>query len=321
VSSQRIPFVAKLAVMRALGYGLVLALALALAAAPARAFCRTSTCTSCKRDPVTGCTIGGMPLAWPEACVSFSLSRAAAPELELESARALMAEAFAVWESARCGPEQAKPSISVSDAFAPALCRTPEYNPQGGNANLIMFRSESWPYESSGDPLGATTLTFDDTGQIYDADIEINATAALVILPEPTADPDAGIGHVSYGVITGEYDVLTLMIHEAGHFLGLDHSREENSVMEAGVGAGVVRTRLSPDDVAAICSAYPPERKVPACDPRPRGGFSTVCDATPIQGGCSGFGPVAADGGGALGVLAALGVWSRIARRGRRSSA
>jgi hypothetical protein len=77
------------------------------------------------------------------------------------------------------------------------------------------------------------------------------------------------------------------MVHEAGHFLGLDHSREENSVMNAELAASQVKTSLSPDDVAAICEIYPPARETAACDPSPHGGFASNCDDTPVDGGCS----------------------------------
>ena len=64
-------------------------IALALAwPATATAYCRTSTCTDCPRDPPTGCTIGGKPIAWRNSCVSFSMNRAASEELDLEGDRA-----------------------------------------------------------------------------------------------------------------------------------------------------------------------------------------------------------------------------------------
>jgi Matrixin len=270
-------------------FGIVLALGASLWPDAALAFCRTSTCTECPRDAATGCVVGGKPIAWPDACLSFSMNHAASEAIDLDGATALMLEAFATWEGARCGSENAPPSIRISYTFGPARCARPEYNPHGGNANLIVFRDDAWPYTSKSNQLAATSLTFDDDGVIYDADVEINATGMLS-LPMSEEVQAFGIfpGDRAFGIIPDEqHDLLSIMIHEAGHFLGLDHSREENSVMLAELGPSEVRTQLTADDIAAICAVYPPDRAAPACDPAPRGGFASACDSTPLRGGCS----------------------------------
>jgi hypothetical protein len=310
--------------------GLAVAFTRLLSPDVALAYCRTSTCLDCKRDPATGCTKGGKPIAWPNACVSFSVNRNASTTIDLDGASRLMAEAFATWESARCGDEGKRPSIFVSQAFGPAQCGKPEFNPNGGNANLIVFRDETWPYGGAGHELAATQLTFDDEGRIYDADIEINATGPLA-LPAPDdgeADggvaPDAGAPDagdmIAYGIIAGEHDLLSIMTHEAGHFLGLDHSREENAIMLAELSPGQVRTQLTADDEAAICAAYPPDREVLACDPAPRGGFSSACDDTGLFGGCSVARPRQSSWVELLGLasIAAALQWRRARKRGRR---
>src|SRR6202008_2633994 len=193
-----------------------------LAGAPdaAQAFCRTSTCPECPRDPRTGCTLGGTPIAWPNACLSFSVNHAASTAIDFDSATALMGEAFATWESARCGADAAPPSIRISPAFGPAQCAHPEYKPEAGNANLIVFRDRSWPYKGNGHELAATSLTFDDDGEIYDADVEINATGPLSLpLSEGVQAQELRL----FGIIPDQHDLLSIMTHEAGHFLGLDH--------------------------------------------------------------------------------------------------
>lgn len=204
--------------------------------------------------------------------------------VDLDTATSLMSEAFATWEGARCGDEQAPPSITVSPAFGPAVCGQPQYNPHSGNANLVVFRDDAWPYTSAGHELAATTITFDDDGVIYDADLEINALGPLTL---PMSDDIQAEQIIQFGIIPDQHDLLSIMVHEAGHFLGLDHSREENSVMTAELSPGQVRTSLAPDDIAAICELYPPDRETAACDPAPHGGFSAACDETPIDGGCS----------------------------------
>jgi Matrixin len=242
------------------------------------------------------------------------MNHAASTTIDLESATALMGEAFAVWESARCGDDEAPPSIQISQAFGPAQCGRPEYNPGASNANLIVFRDDAWPYTSKGNELGATSVTFDEHGAIYDADVEINATGLLSL---PMA-ADVQAEEISFGIIPDQHDLLSIMIHEAGHFLGLDHSREENSIMLAELGPGEVRTQLTADDVAAICAVYPPDRTTPVCDPSPRGGFASACDARPLIGGCS-LQPHACAHGAELGWFATLLALLQIRRLRRRA--
>lgn len=287
------------------------AAALALLAAvsgTAHAYCRTSTCSSCARDAQTGCSVGGTPIAWPNACVSFSMQEAASSTIELERATALMREAFATWENARCGEAGDKPSIRISDAFGPALCTAAQYNTHAGNANVVLFRDDDWPYSGVGRELAATWVTVDGAGAILDADIEINATSPLSV---PTAEG------LSLGVIVDQHDLLSIMVHEAGHFLGLDHSREEGSVMQAELSAAEVRTQLSADDEAAICEAYPPERDAAVCDYTPHGGFAPECAASAATSGCSVELPVRSRSGTLTAAALAASLW--ILRRRRRT--
>jgi hypothetical protein len=136
--------------------------------------------------------------------------------------------------------------------------------------------------------------------------------------------PDAGAPAeymIAYGIIPGEHDLLSIMVHEAGHFLGLDHSREENAIMSAELSPGQVRTQLTADDEAAICAAYPPAREVPACDPTPRGGFSSTCDDdSGLFGSCSVRRPQRSSSVELLGLasLAAAFQLRRARKRGRR---
>ncbi|HEY3493028.1 MAG TPA: hypothetical protein VGK73_00005, partial [Polyangiaceae bacterium] len=145
----------------------------------ALAFCRTSICEL--GDVGTRCTPArdgdcGVPLFWRERCVGFSVasegSRYFSPELTAE----LVSRAFETWQSAACSGSG--PRIFVKRQ-PDALCARPEYNVDRnvdkGNANVVMFRDDDWPYPQLEDGLALTTLTYDvTTGEIYDADIEIN---------------------------------------------------------------------------------------------------------------------------------------------------
>lgn len=286
------------------------ALPFALLPSEARAYCRTSTCKECPRDEETGCTLGGTPISWPDACVSYSLNERAASSVDLETAIALAEEAFNTWQSARCPPDGAPPSIHLAHSFGPAMCEEVEYNASSGNANIIVFRERKWPYDSEGLGLASTSLTATDEGDIVDADIEINATLPLLVGERRTK-----------GIVPGAHDLLSILTHESGHFLGLDHSRVPEAVMAVSLAAGEVRVVLSDDDVAAICEAYPPERKLSACNDAPRGGFATTC-SLPARSpsGCSVAGFPSTSGSYALGLLG-IGLLTAARRRRRTTQA
>jgi len=286
----------------------VCALPFALFAGDARAYCRTSTCKDCPRDEETGCTLGGTPISWPEACVSYSLNERAASSVDLETATVLAEQAFNTWQTARCPPDGAPPSIHVAHSFGSVMCEEVEYNASSGNANIIVFREGEWPYQSEGLGLASTSLTVTNDGDIVDADIEINATLPLLI-GEPRAK----------GIVPGAHDLLSILTHESGHFLGLDHSKVPQAVMAVSLAAGEVRVELSDDDVAAICEAYPPERKLSACNDAPHGGFSSTCSLPPRSpSGCSIGGFASPSRSYALGVLS-IGLLAMTRRRRRRT--
>ena len=260
--------------------GVVLGAAGALVSASASAFCRTWTCDPsgghCQPDPANPKCLGAdptanppnLPLFWPVPCVGFSLNSRASAQLDPDRAKAfgkfqaVAEQAFATWQGVRCGG--LSPSIAYSDLGA-VECGAHEYNTNQGNANILVFREAVWPYTGVANTLALTTLTFNvDSGEIYDADMEINAT--------PTV-------HLTLGDNNVADDLLSIMTHEAGHFIGIAHSPDPHATMFATYQPGSTSIRvLSPDDEAAICAIYPPDRTgLPTCDPTPRHGYATLC--------------------------------------------
>src|SRR5262249_10761842 len=133
------------------------------------------------------------------------------------------------------------------------------------------FRDDAWPHDEGDggvDTLALTTVTYDvDKGDIYDADIEVN-TAENTFTTSDTPGPD-------------DVDLLAVLTHETGHFLGMAHSQDPTATMFASYVMGTTSIReLQPDDIMAMCEAYPIDRHtVGECTGVPRHGFASECYA------------------------------------------
>jgi hypothetical protein len=257
--------------------------------------------TMCIRDGY--CLVsGGVELHWPKSCISYGVQRDGSDSdgIDFDTAHDLVNVAFQAWLDVDCG-EGFGPSVAVKDMGA-VDCRKAEYNQDQGNANVILFRDDDWPYLNSVDALALTTLTYNvRNGEIYDADIEVNSFEA---------DLTTGDSNV-------RDDFQSIITHEIGHFLGLSHSNIPGATMRPGYLTTNTDLRdLDDDDVAGICAVYPPDEEVNADDCGPRHGFSRDC-AKPLEESCA----MGAPGGGsavagwALVALASAGALRRARKR------
>lgn len=258
------------------------ALALFFHSSFASAFCRTTVCderVSCAEDPdlccirdASGCDTNTQAISWPTSCVSYNVHEDGSKRLDITANQLadVLDEAFDQWLSAEC--DDGSVSIAV-DYRGKAECGQPEFN-QGDrdrNANIWMFRDDetSTPMSSAptrlADPLAVTTINFnEDTAHIYDVDVELLSHEANFTLDDTRV----------------EVDLASVVTHEVGHFLGLDHSSAPGATMAAGYFPGAIDTRsLEEDDLRGICAAYPEGRSFPGgktCEPR--GKYSPKCD-------------------------------------------
>lgn len=270
---------------------LTLALAVAagvtlLAPDTAHAYCRSSSCAEkqeagryCEPAATDNC---GVPLFWDRPCVGFSLQRDASNQVSLSQAESIFKKAFATWMGAACSGGH--PAIRI-EYTGTVECEAVEYNSgDTKNANIIMFRDREWPHSGAG-VLALTTVTFSrSSGEIYDADMEVNTADNEFVMTDKAP----------------ALDLLSVATHEAGHFLGLSHTPDEDATMFATYIPGTTEQRtLADDDVHGVCDAYPPGTLAgEACDTTPRHGFSSLCGANQTAGGGgSGAGAPSGDGG------------------------
>jgi hypothetical protein len=272
----------------------------------ALAYCRSTTCVGaeCVRDD-DGCKTTGMPLYWAGGCVGFSLQEDASAFIPKKYFRQVAQRSFLAWTELECDSGLSTLLFSENDEVS---CNVAEYNSGGANANIILFQDNKWDYQGVDNTLAKTTVTFDDdTGEILDADIEINTA----------------YNHFTINDTEIEYDLESVLTHEVGHFIGLDHTPDFSATMYAGYEPGTVEQRtLEEDDLLAACAVYPPERQV-TCNTTPRGGFATACGGEaaeePGEEGCS-FAPPRGEGipNGAV-FVTAVGLWLTARHRRRRA--
>lgn len=268
------------------------ALAALLGASSAAAYCRTATCPNpddldkplhgqiCDPPTEDDC---GVAYQWRQPCISFGVQKLASVQVSWDVADEIMRKAFAAWTDVDCGNGE-HPSIQVQD-FGPIACEKLEYNNANGagNINVLVFRDKAWGHENDAEATGTETLALttvtaavkDDPehglriGDILDADVEVNSAKfdGEVVNNFTTSDTDVDV------------DLLSVLTHEAGHFLGLAHSQDEDATMFRSYSNGSTELReLAPDDVNAICATYPPGRKATGvCDGLPRHGYASEC--------------------------------------------
>jgi len=258
-----------------LAAGMAAALAVTAAAllcpARAEAYCRSTTClTDCQPD-LDECKTQGFPLYWASMCVGFSLQKDGSVDLAMDDVRRVAVASFATWADVECPTGTA--SLTFSE-LADVTCAKAEYNPDGQNANIVLFQDYKWNYTGEFNTLAKTTVTYDaSSGEILDADIELNQA-----FNELTTSDTVVV-----------YDLQSILTHEIGHFIGLDHSMDFDATMTPGYEQGATDLRtIAPDDIAGVCAIYPPARPA-VCAPTPRGGLGDLCYAQATAGdrGCS----------------------------------
>lgn len=281
---------------------LLLVAAVATTAGDARAFCLTSACgeaiagTQCVPAAEGDC---GEPLRWGPRCTGFAIQEDGSRRISANRLSDMARAAFDTWTSVDCGDGD-RPGLVVQP-LGRVSCGALEYNSSAGNANVIVFRDDAWPHPASSHNVALTTTTFDpETGELFDADIELNSADFELTVSDENVS----------------YDLESVLVHEAGHFLGIGHTDVPESTMLPIYLEGDTSLRtLGADDVAAVCALYPPAAVDETCNPLPRHGFSPYCEEEQPEGDCA-AGRVPRGGSAPwAGALAALTASALAARR------
>jgi len=224
----------------------------------ASAFCRTTTCNeateTCRLND-RGCVRDGVTVIWTELPIVYRFSAVGSEKLNDKKMRAAVKAAFSAWESVKC-PDGRNTSVRFENG--PDI-RTdkPLNRKQAKEPFGIYFRDEEWPYSKASDSLALTNQIYGEVyGRIEYADIEVNTAEAVFSLGDEDSDAT---------------DFQAVMIHEAGHYLGLAHSKDDDSIMLPNYCTstksdrctkGVEEKRkLSDDDIDGVCAIYPPRRE------------------------------------------------------------
>jgi hypothetical protein len=273
-------------------------------AANAGAFCRSTSCRAkgkveCPTDS-DGCVTEGAKLWWPSSCVMYACNKLGTQDLDPADTRAVIAKCFEAWTEVKC-PDGTTSNMRFEERD-PISCKKSQYNKSAPNVNVVLFQDDNWNYRGVDGTLAKTSVTYnDDTGEIYDADIEVNTANNTVTITDDPAKV--------------EYDLQAILTHEVGHFIGIAHSPDPSAVMFASYSPGSVAQRtLTPDDVKAVCEIYPQSSTFP-CHAEPRNGYGPTCSAADSKPLCS----VNPGGGGASYGVAGLFLGScLLAARSRR---
>ena len=281
------------------------------------AFCRTTTCNEGDSSCITNrtkkaedCVHDGIAVRWNTTTLPYRVYAKGSSKLDHERMRDALRAAFDAWQWVDCA--EGRTSLRFVEGSPirkdkPLGLSAEEAAKEGIEPFGIYFRDEEWTHAAdSADVLAATGLAFGmKRGIVSYADIEINTFEGKFSLDDEQV-PNA-------------VDFQAVLTHEVGHYIGLAHSKDPESIMAARYcsnperceGNGTVGKRaLSEDDIEAVCAFFPPGLTTKALQ-------ETNSDGDAAEGasdGCSMRGGRAEGWSGVLGVLALLGVCVR--RRG-----
>ena len=175
----------------------------------------------------------GATIKWNRPTVAFKVNEGGSDDMGFEATRRAIKASFDQWNLEHGTDLELTFDGTTADT-------APGFNRSGENTNLVVFEEDNWPFEQSA--LAVTLTTFNTrTGELLDADIIVNGQ------------------HYTWGNGGDEatHDLANSLTHEAGHFVGLDHSHELEATMYPSAHPGELKKRdLSDDDMAGLFALY-----------------------------------------------------------------
>jgi hypothetical protein len=229
---------------------------------PARALAFACTRTRIDRGP---------SLTWQTRTIRFDVDAALSKDFDTPDAvRAVVRRSLDTWSRVDCSDLE----LVYGDEKRSLRATS---DPLARNENVIVFVTTDWRTDRRVIAL-TTTAYRPQSGELYDADVELNDVGFLFVDASVQCVPDSGA-----------MDLENTLVHELGHTIGLDHPpsepRYEDATMYASAEPCELQKRtLAADDTAAICSIYPAGRPAQPCFGPEKVSFEVV--DTAVDSGC-----------------------------------
>jgi len=215
----------------------------------------------CDESPGVNCPHVGTPLSWHTFPVRYFINSDGSG-LDFGTVRNAVSAAFGNWQSASNG------GIVFESGG-----QTSKHSDGRDGCNVVSWVALG---DKAVDTFAQTIVTFDsNTGELFDADTEMNSSFEFAVLPSGEVDPT-----------DPRADVQATESHEAGHVLGLAHENRfgPDVVMFFSDTSGDTGHRaLSSDDRSGVRAIYPTAAVLGA-------GTSADCAQLSTSGGGGGGG-------------------------------
>ncbi|MCC7538655.1 MAG: matrixin family metalloprotease [Deltaproteobacteria bacterium] len=189
---------------------------------------------------------------WSSLPVQYEVNTSSSTELGRDTTLSVVEASYASW---------AEPSCSGFRAMFAGETTSSWRSGDRTNTLLWIYDPGSRPRELGGSSTIGVTLSIFSGSEAIDGDILFNG-----IDHDWTTSPTRG----------GQVDAQSIITHETGHQLGLNHSPFMSATMYAAYLGGTGSRSLSEDDITGVCDLYP-SGVAPECSSDAECGAGRVC--------------------------------------------